>query len=95
MAKVKKTIQVETVKKMVNHTLLHSPDDAKGERQGLCMLLEKILMDTGNYRGFNYLTKEKMKESEYGVSIGINSPAVELTIEKKFEGTDHTRVFYY
>ena len=55
MTKQKKTIEVSRIKEMVNHYLKHSSKYEYGERLGECFLLEAILMETGNYKGFRYL----------------------------------------
>ena len=92
MAKTRKTFDVETLLTRVNHFLLHSEDDKKGEREGMLTLLEGVLMDTGNYHGFGYLDERDMELSENGVSVGVRRNESE---EQKFWYTDHTRVVYY
>ena len=61
MAK-RKTVQVADLKAHANHFLaLEDRDMQDGSpcinaqwRQGVCALIEKVLHDTGNYKGFNY-----------------------------------------
>ena len=95
---IRKTIKVETIKSMVNGMLLNSEDNYQQGRESLTFFLERVLMDTNNYRGFSYLSVVDMNDSHYGTSVGIN-----LTEDKQFEpdsekrliNTDHTRVRYF
>lgn len=50
----RKTVLVEFVRETVNRSLAqeHVNDD---ERRALCYLVERVLMETGNYKGFRYL----------------------------------------
>ncbi len=75
MAK-RKTIKVERLKELVNLYLLNSRDDNAGLRYGNAALLEQVLHETGNYRGYGYLNAENMKSSEFGFSMGVNTSVV-------------------
>lgn len=88
----RKTITVGKVKTLVNHMLLHSRDDNRSGREALQTLIETILMETGNYNGFNYLTPNDMETSENGTTYGIDKNKDK---DHWFDDTDHTRVFYY
>ena len=88
----RKTIKVEEVKTLINHMLLHSRDDNRSGREALQVLIETILMDTGNYHGFGYLTPNDMATSENGTTYGIDYGK---TDGHWFDDTDYTRVFYY
>ncbi len=85
--KTRKTISVEMVRNIANDMLRNSPDQDKDFREGINTMLERILMETGNYRGFAYLTWEDMLTSFNGTSVGIDNGS--------FENTDHTRVRYF
>lgn len=94
----RKTINVETIKSMVNEVLLNSEDSYKDGRESLTFLLEKIFVETGNYRGFRYLSENDMVNSTGGVSVGINlteTKRFEENPTKRFENTDPTRVHYF
>jgi len=54
MARKRKTVDVQAIRAKINARLA---DEATGTvpRMALATLLESVLMDTGNYRGFNYL----------------------------------------
>lgn len=101
MAKQRKTFSVEAFKVKVNNFLLNSPDNCIDKRQAHMSMVENILMDSNNYKGFNYLTKKMMFKSELGTTIGINTyDSSEKLAEMQanntlFNGTDKTRVFYY
>lgn len=90
----RKTFKVEDFKIMINHKLKFSPDRAIEYRQGLLISIENVLMQSGNYKGFNYLTIEQIKE--YGNKVpGIWRPDPEQPSKVSFENTDNTRVFFY
>lgn len=53
----RKTVDVASVKKLAN-TILSSggtDDAAKSTRHGVILMVEQILLDTDNYKGFRYL----------------------------------------
>ena len=88
--KKRKTISVEYIRNKVNFQLLNTPDDMKETRETLQILIETILCETGNYKGFRKLTPLDMVTSDFGITPGINAD-----VDEPFKGTDHTRVFYY
>ena len=97
MAKARKTFNVEAVKAKVNALMLNSKDDAADVRQGASMVLESILHDSGNYRGFGYLTVKDMENSQGGTTVGVNNGPdgwVEPCYTKRFLNTDETRRYY-
>ncbi len=53
-----KTIKVEDLKTYVNE-LLSNDRIPVGEKQGYCFLLERVLFDTNNYKGWNNITNSK------------------------------------
>lgn len=61
MTKQKKTIEVSRIKEMVNHYLKNSSKSEYAERLGECFLLEAILMETGNYKGFRYIETDEIE----------------------------------
>ena len=91
----RKTYEIKKLKTMINDMILHSPDSHKQGRISIGMVLERALMETGNYEGYGYLSKDDMKKSENGMSHGINIPVEKLTMEERFNNTDESRVFYY
>lgn len=94
MKRHRKTIEVDTIKAMVNDFLLNSEDLKKDARDTLATYLEVILMDTGNYRGYNYLSAKDMEQSRDGISVGIVGTPDD-DVARRFHNTDHTRVRYY
>lgn len=56
------------------------------------LILESILQETKNYKGFRYLTKEDMESSFDGTTIGIDQTKQE---KDWFVDTDHSRVVYF
>lgn len=58
MAKPRKTVEVDTVRKIANDMLAYPGDILESNKVGrtaIAVMLERILMDTGNYKGFRYL----------------------------------------
>ena len=54
--KNRKTFDVETFKKFVNEQLARTDIDANESfKEGFCCTIEKVLHQTGNYHGFQYL----------------------------------------
>lgn len=88
----RKTIDVEYMKKFVNDFLLNSGDEQFVERRSYCAILEEILRQTGNYRGFNYLTGMDMEMSEHGTTVGIVYGA---DFPMTCQVSDPTRIYYY
>lgn len=60
----RKTISVEAVKALVNRRL-DALDTSKEQRRELGHLLESVLHQTGNYKGFRYLPSEHAEEPPY------------------------------
>lgn len=89
--KAKKTIQVAQVKEFGNDILLRSSDEYTKQRWGICSMIEKVLHETGNYRGFNYLTENHMKLSQ-GKSVGMK---LDKNGKPDFTDCDETRRFYF
>lgn len=83
----RKTFNVEVFKHDVNN-LLSESECSSDIRMGYILLLEKLLHQTSNYKGFGYL---KSNEVPIGSLPGIhwdNGKPI-------FENTDRTRVHYY
>ena len=96
----RKTFSVADFKDQVNASLADRdhifPKDGNALwREGVMDALCFILMDTGNYNGFRYLTKNKVPE---GALPGINIDPVDgkplENFEERFSNTDPTRRFY-
>lgn len=58
MTAKRKTITVEAVKDLANNMLKFSDEDKAEGRVAVALLLERVLMNTGNYVGFTYLASE-------------------------------------
>jgi hypothetical protein len=87
----RKTIEVERLVEMVNDVLQQSAEDQKGIRQGMINMLESVLFETKNYKGFRYLNQNEVNTPYPGIWLNEdgshNYPAC-------FEHTDATRVRY-
>lgn len=49
----RKTISIANILERINHNLLN-PKISLGEKKSLCMMIEAILMETRNYKGYSY-----------------------------------------
>jgi len=98
MARVQKTIKVDNLRMKINNYLRDTEDRMDKERQGLSVILEDVLMETGNYSGFMYLDHINMRKSKNGTTVGMHTDKkghVLDVYEDRFKNTDKTRVFYY
>lgn len=87
MSNMHKTIKVKRLLDKANHMLAESADNRSEFREGVATMIESILMDTGNYRGFGYLSKEELKGR-------AKTPGIQET-EDHFEIVDETRRHYF
>ena len=95
----RKTIEVEKVKDMANRALVASMrwsnEDGKYVavdrywRQGVMLVVEQVLMESDNYKGFGYLSEDDVPKGELP-GIRLNNQ-----IPDRFENTDNTRVRYF
>ena len=51
----RKTVKVSEVKDLANKMLANSVDELTEGRQAVASMIEHVLMDTDNYKGFGYL----------------------------------------
>lgn len=84
----RKTISVDVIKNMANCVLLNSEDDFTDGRIAMENMVEQVLCNTGNYKGFSYLTTKDMESSANGTTVGID-PNLD------FSDTDFSRVRYF
>jgi len=94
MAK-RKTYDVEKLRNIVNDMLAKSVCSS-GERKSMQVILERVLMETGNYNGYSYLTEDKVPEGHLpGINGAVFYETLNPTPKQMFENTDNTRVRYY
>ncbi len=87
----RKTITIDNLVDKINTTLRLSTAD-RSQRQSLCCLLENILHETGNYRGFRYLTQAEVPADHLpGIIRGVVGDQGVIT--NVFP--DNTRVQYF
>ncbi len=94
----KKTINVEYVKQKVNISLKNSLDEycPKAQRQGMINVLEMILHESGNYKGFRYLLLTEVPETALpGMVVNGTVESIPLEIRFKEGDVDSTRVEYF
>jgi len=60
----RKTIKVSEVVEAGNIFLSFSEDAMTGERRGMAAMIERVLFDTHNYKGFRYLSSEWDADTE-------------------------------
>jgi hypothetical protein len=88
----RKTIEVQQIKDYVNERLAKSVDNeyvSPAWRFGLCTMLEMILHETGNYKGYNNLYKHQVPEGQKPGIIFDDSPAA------NHQYPDDSRRIYY
>jgi hypothetical protein len=91
---MRKTIDVATLTDSVNE-MLAAGWTSQEERRGMCLVLERVLFKTGNYRGYRYLTEREVPVGEKpGINPGEPSDDLDDRIAR-FKNTDGTRVEYY
>ena len=87
----RKTISVSSLKQKVNEMLAQSI--CRHERFGMIRVLEFTLHETGNYRGFRYLTEREVPTGELpGINVDDKGPLDDILA--RFQDTDCTRVEY-
>ena len=93
----RKTIAIEDLKTLVNGRNQKSTIDP-AVRRGWNCLLEDALHVTGNYKGYGFLTPDKVPEGE-APGIQENRGPFPLALgnqnEDAFQGTDDTRRVYF
>lgn len=60
----RKTVEVSDLKIRLNYMLSQSADEMKAQRLAIAGFVEGILHETGNYRGFQYLSSEYLPAEE-------------------------------
>lgn len=84
--KARKTIDIKDIIEKANHYFCNSSNDLQRERTAMQFFVTSILMDTNNYRGFGYLTKDNVPvENTYGVEY----------IDNKAFHKDESRIRFY
>lgn len=83
--KARKTIEIETLKARANFFLANSANEQTEQRKGWQSLAASLLMDTGAYRGFRYLTERDVSPGDtFGITHG-NPPTMH----------DETRIYLF
>jgi hypothetical protein len=60
-----KTVAVETLRGKVNRMLgVPVQNLPTGQKQALCSLLEEVLLETGNYKGFQFINMSVARAAE-------------------------------
>lgn len=88
--KKQKTVRVEEIRSRVNERLSMTADGMTEYRMHLSGFLEGLLMDTGNYSGFGYITPEMRAVTARPLnSVGM------VKNGEEWEIIDKSRRFYY
>ncbi len=88
----RKTVDVEAFKDMTNQILRNSTAD-RDLRRGWCGALEWILHETGNYRGYRYLTIDEVP-GEGLPGIRTDGEGNPLPEDLRWQSCDDTRRQY-
>ena len=74
--KKRKTIEVAEVKEMANTVFRDSVDEYKTSRAAIKMFTSDILMATGNYKGFRYLSAEETAGKSFGIRFAHDNTPI-------------------
>ena len=92
---MRKTIKVSDLVRRANRIMLHTSDEGKQAREAIFNFTSNFLHETGNYKGFGYLTQENMRKSDNGKSFGVLPYNPTDPEADRFVGTDDSRRFFY
>lgn len=87
----RKTVQIEKIIEMGNR-ILRSDMGNQEFRSGVKIMLENILTESGNYRGFVYLRQIAVPPGELPGIHYENESGTPLPYPERFQNTDPTRV---
>ena len=89
MVKGKKTIEVSVIKEEINRLLALEtiPEETK---KTLCTFIERVLMDTKNYKGFNYVKWW----SEGGFKEWQSAGSPDFPEKQKYMGPEYRRIYF-
>jgi hypothetical protein len=93
---MRKTFDVDEYRTMINHSLAVSGCSAD-MRKGMIVMLEEILHQTGNYKGFQYLMQGQVAAGERpGIFVNYTGLIESTPVDERFDPalTDSTRVRY-
>ena len=94
MAKQRKTIEVSDLKTQINFMLANSRCSVDG-RRSMMVIIETVLMDTKNYKGFVFLGEKEVPDGEFpGIFDSQYAKKANPTHDDLFYSTDTTRVRY-
>lgn len=82
----RKTIDVATIKEKANAFFANSDNSCADSRRALQGFVSNILMDSGNYKGFNYLCEGDVKP---GLSFGKSWADGDVVFH------DESRIFFF
>ena len=82
----RKTILIDALRNKANDLLAESTVDRE-LRLGVCLFIENILHETGNYKGYGHLNEDEVPKGE--------KPGVVKLAEKSFIFPDDSRRVYH
>jgi hypothetical protein len=82
----RKTIPVENIREQANRFFQNSKNDFADQRIALQYFVGDLLMQTGNYKGFGYLSKSDVTP---GTTFGVDRDTLPVTFP------DESRIFFY
>ena len=94
MARKRKTVDVTDLRIRINDMLRLSQCNRE-VRRGMIAVLEGVLHDTGNYKGFRYLESHEVPDGELPGIIRANTELRADGPNTENEYPDDTRVEYY
>lgn len=88
----RKTLNVKALVEYANFQLRESVT-GREHRRGIQTMVEQILMDSGNYKGFRYLKEDEVPEGHLP-GIQMSADGMMLNYPARFDNTDDSRVEY-
>ena len=78
--KARKTISVKRVLDFANNMLANSADDQVQARHAVAGMIEDVLMDTGNYKGFRFLDRDgdQSRRVYYASNLFASAPLEQI-----------------
>lgn len=89
------TIKVKELVESLNQQLAN-PNLSQTEKKVICSIIEKILLDTNNYRGFTHITWATGGAEEWFKAVKEGRVRKDdYKAKQKYIGPEYNRFYYY
>jgi len=91
----RKTIKVKELVESLNQQLAN-PNLSQEEKKVICSIIEKILLDTNNYRGFTHITWATGGAEEWFKAVEEGRVREDdYKAKQEYIGPEYDRIYYY